>query len=162
MTIQLHERRVTVPGNGRRVRSHPIDERASEQNKIGVMLVAQDLTLVQSATRALGTRYGDEIDVLGTTFSGEECLAQAQWLAPQVAVIDLDMPGLSGLQTIPLLRILFPEMRIIALAQIDDDRSRRAVIAAGGDDVVCKATVTSDLATAIRNVMSKDMLARAC
>ncbi len=159
MTITLHERRVTGVGNAHFARSHQVDERAPEQGRVGVMLVAQDRAFVRSATRFLETRYGDEIDVLGTAWSGEDCLAQAQLLAPQVAVIDLDMPGLSGLQTIPLLRILFPEMRIIALTQTDDDKRRRAVLAAGGNDMVCKTAVTTYLVPAIRNVMSEDMLA---
>lgn len=135
----------------------PTDKyRSNGQGKISVMLVDDEPTFLRIAQLFLETHYGQEIQILGTARGGEECLTKAQLLAPQVVLLDLNMPGLSGLQTIPLLRIMFPEMRIIALTLNDGEKSRGAVLAAGGNDLVSKATMSTDLMPAIKRVMAED------
>ncbi len=140
---------VAKSGNG-------IGHHSSARPKLGLMLVDDEPTFLRIAQLFLQTHYRNEIDILGTANSGEECLSKAQMLAPQVVLMDLNMPGLSGLQTIPLLRIMFPEMRIIALTLNDSENARRAVLAAGGNELVSKATMSTDLMPAIRRVMSYD------
>lgn len=124
-------------------------------HKTSVLLVDDEPTFLRIATLFLQTHYSKEVDVIGTASSGEECLAQAQTLAPDVILLDLSMPGLSGLQTIPLLRIMFPEMGIIALTLNDAEVYRKAVVAAGGNDLVSKATMHTDLMPAIRKVVEE-------
>jgi two-component system nitrate/nitrite response regulator NarL len=132
--------------------------RSNRQDKISVMLVDDEPTFLRIAQLFLETHYGQEIDILGTARSGEEALSQAQLLAPQLVLIDLNMPGLSGLQTIPLLRILYPEMRIIALTLNDSEKSRQAVIGVGGNDLVSKTLMGTDLMPAVRRVMADEMV----
>lgn len=153
MTISTVEPRVREK---RFVVSPSTAPRTSNRNKISVMLVDDETTFLRIETLFLETHYRNEIHVVGTASGGEECLAKAQLLAPEVVLIDLNMPGLSGLQTIPLLRIMFPEMRIIALTLNDSQHSRRAVLAAGGNELVSKATMSTDLMPAIRRVMEQD------
>lgn len=131
---------------------------ANGPRKISVLMVDDEPTFLRIAQLFLETHYDQEIEILGTARSGEECLAKAQLLAPQVILIDLNMPGLSGLQTIPLIRIMYPEMRIIALTLNDGEKSRRAVMAAGGNALVSKASMSTDLMPAIRQVMADDMV----
>ena len=137
-------------GNGRHV---------PNPRKVSVMLVDDEPTFLRVAQLFLQTHYRNEIELLGTANSGEECLSKAQLLAPEVVLIDLNMPGLSGLQTIPLLRIMFPEMRIIALTLNDGENARRAVLAAGGNELVSKAHMSTALMPAIHRVMSYDQVA---
>lgn len=155
MTISRLERRVNEK---RFVVSPSTATRSSNRRRINIMLVDDETTFLRIETLFLETHYKSEIHVLGSATSGEECLAKAQLLAPEVILIDLNMPGLSGLQTIPLLRIMFPEVRIIALTLNDGENSRRAVLAAGGNELVSKATMSTDLMPAIRRVMEQDQL----
>src|SRR5512140_3662508 len=155
MTISTVEPRVREK---RFVVSPSTAPRTSNRNKISVMLVDDETTFLRIETLFLETHYRNEIHVVGTASGGEECLAKAQLLAPEVILIDLNMPGLSGLQTIPLLRIMFPETRIIALTLNDGENARRAVLAAGGNELVSKATMSTDLMPAIRRVMEQDEL----
>lgn len=134
------------------------EHRSNGQGKITVMLVDDEPSFLRITQLFLETRYGHEIEILGTAHSGEHALAQAPLLAPQLVLIDLKMQGLSGLQTIPLIRIMFPEMRIIALTLDDSENSRRAVLAAGGNDMVSKASMSTDLVPAIRRVMANEMV----
>lgn len=91
--------------------------------------------------------------MVGTARSGEDFLVQAQTLAPKVVLIDLHLPNLGGLWTIPLLRVVFPETRIIVLIPEDGIGSRSAILAVGGDEMVTKATVKTDLIPAIERVL---------
>ncbi len=158
---RVPERRVNGNrnGNGHHVLPFKGTQRSTAHHKIDVMLVDDEATFLRIETLFLETHFRNEINVVGTATSGEECLAKAQLLAPQVILIDLSMPGLSGLQTIPLLRIMFPEIRIIALTLNDSENSRRAVLAAGGNELVSKASMSTDLMPAIRQVMQHDQIA---
>lgn len=132
--------------------------RSNGQGKITVMLVDDEPVFLRLAQLFLETRCAQEVEILGTANSGEQALSQAQLLAPQLVLIDLNMPGLSGLQTIPLIRIMYPEMRVIALTLNDGERSRQAVLAAGGNELVSKSRLSTDLMPAIRRVMAVEMV----
>jgi len=77
---------------------------------------------------------------------------KTQNLQPQVILIGLDTPGPTGLETIPRLRKVLPNVGIIALTLLEGNAYRQAALAAGAGDVVRKAELTTDLLPAIRHV----------
>jgi DNA-binding NarL/FixJ family response regulator len=95
----------------------------------------------------------DEPVVIGTATNGEEALAQAEELRPQVILIDLRMPVLSGLEAIPHLRAMLPEAGIIAMFLLDIDQYRQAALAAGADEFLVKKALVTDLLPAIGRVV---------
>ena len=131
---------------------HDLDENGT--HKVSVMLVDDDPTFLQIVTAQLRTHHRNELDIVGTAMSSEECLIQAQLLAPEIVLMDLHMPGRGGLWAIPLLHILFPETRVIALSLSDGADSRRAVLAAGGTDLVSKTAWKTDLIPAIQRAVN--------
>lgn len=126
--------------------------------KVSVMLVDEDPTFLRTIAATLQTHHRDQLNIVGTAMSSEECLIKAQALAPEVVLMDPDMPGRSGLWAIPLLQILFPETRVIALTLNDDAASRRAVLAAGGHDLVSKAAWKTDLIPAIQRAVEMEIM----
>jgi DNA-binding NarL/FixJ family response regulator len=102
------------------------------------------------AARFLGAY--DDVALVGTADGGEGALSQAQALRPQVVLLDLAMPGMSGLEVIPLLRRLLPQVGIVALTLQDTDGYRDAAFAAGADDFVPKSVMNTTLLPAIRRV----------
>jgi two-component system, NarL family, invasion response regulator UvrY len=125
-------------------------------HKISVMLVDDDPTFLRVTQMMLQKHHGDEINVVGTAKSGEECLTLAQLLLPEVVLMDLHMPGVGGLGTIPLLHILFPETRVIALTSDDWEGTQRLVSAAGGQGLISKSALQTDLFPAIQRTMKED------
>ena len=117
---------------------------------ISVLLVDDNPGFLRIATRFL--QEHDDIVVVGAAGGGEEAMAMAQDLQPDIVVIDLAMPGLSGLATIPLLQVVLPEVGIIALTVLDTNGYRQAALAAGANDFVPKASLDTDLLPAIRRV----------
>ena len=92
------------------------------------------------------------LTVVGAVCGAEEALDLVQGLQPDVILADLDLPNSAGLETITSLRMSLPGAGIIAMALSDSSAYRRAALAAGGDAVVCKADLVTDLAPAIRRV----------
>ena len=131
---------------------HGLDEK--DIRKVSVMLVDDDPTFLQIVTAQLQTHHRNELDIVGTAKSSEDCIIQAQVLAPEVVLMDLNMPGRGGLWAIPLLHILFPETRVIALTLNDGADSRKAVLAAGGTDLVSKTAWKTDLIPAIQRAVN--------
>jgi DNA-binding NarL/FixJ family response regulator len=119
---------------------------------ISVLLVDDNPTFLRVLTRFLLQQYQDEVRVVGTASCGMAALARAQELRPRVILLDLAMPVLPGLNTIPRLRIMLPDVGIIALTLLDPNGYREAALAAGANEFVAKATLATDLLPAIRRV----------
>lgn len=123
---------------------------------VSLLLADNDPRTCQMMDALLCTYRRNKIALMGAATSGEDFLIQAQSLAPQVALIDLHLPDLGGLWTIPLLRVVFPEIRIIVLVSENETEPRSAILAAGADEIVAKATMKTDLIPAIERVLEID------
>ena len=121
-----------------------------KDSKICVLLVNDNQAFLHAATDFLQRQH--ELVVVGVIRGYENILAQARDLQPRVILIGLDAPGMIGLQTIPRLRSTMPGVGIIALTLLNDNAYRQAAMAAGADDLIAKAELTTDLLPAIRRV----------
>jgi DNA-binding NarL/FixJ family response regulator len=117
---------------------------------ISVLLVDDNATFLRILSDFLQEEKG--ILVAGTAGSGETALTTAQELQPQVILLDLAMPGLGGLNTMPRLRGVLPGVGIIVLTVLDANGYREAALAAGADDFVAKADLSTDLVPAIHRL----------
>jgi len=121
-------------------------------SRTSLLLVDDNATYLQILTDFLETDYKAEVAVVGTGTGGEEGLARARALRPQVVLLDLAMPNLTGLKVIPRLRHMLPKVGVIALTLLDPNSYRQAALDAGADAFVCKTDIASDLLPAIRRV----------
>jgi DNA-binding NarL/FixJ family response regulator len=117
-----------------------------------LLLVDDNPTFLRILKSFLDENYPEEMLVVGTASDGNEALVRATEIRPDVVLLDLAMPGLNGLNTIPYLRRLMPEVGIIALTVLSTNGYREAAISAGADDFVPKASLNTDLLPAIRRV----------
>ena len=74
-------------------------------------------------------------------------------LQPDVAVLDLMMPALSGFDAIPLIRSGAPATRIVVLSAVDDAESRVRAIEAGADLYLVKGVLPREMARMVREVV---------
>jgi DNA-binding NarL/FixJ family response regulator len=121
---------------------------------VSVLLVDDNPIFLHCAKRFLQRRR--DVVVVGTISGGKWAVDLAQNLKPDVALIDLSMPDLPGLELIPRLRAALPEMGIIALTLFDTDDYRAAALAAGADGFVSKNTMNTDLIPAIQKITQAD------
>jgi len=91
--------------------------------------------------------------VVARTSDGAEAVRLAGELTPDVALIDVAMPGMNGFETATEIRTASPETRIVALSMYADDHYLQRMLAAGARAYVLKADASTDLFSAIRAVL---------
>ena len=113
------------------------------------VLIADDHTLVRDGVRALLATAGD-IEVVGEAADGREAVERARTLRPDVVLLDIAMPGLGGLEAVPLLRKELPNAKILILTQYEHADYVRRFLKLGVAGYVLKKAAGAELITAIR------------
>jgi DNA-binding NarL/FixJ family response regulator len=111
---------------------------------IRVLLADDHADIVDMLRFALGV-YGS-FEVVGSAANGTEAVELAILHQPDIALLDLMMPKLSGFDAIPLIRSGAPATRIVVLSAVDDARSRRRALEAGADLYLVKGVVPREMA----------------
>nr|WP_315255016.1 response regulator [uncultured Duganella sp.] len=118
------------------------------EDTITVLLV-DDHTLFRSGIRSLLQR-NPEFSVVGEAADGFEGVKRAQQLKPQVILLDLNMPGMSGVETLQLLRQDCPDSAIVMLTVSEDAEDLSTALKAGASGYLLKNIDTDYLTRAIR------------
>jgi NarL family two-component system response regulator LiaR len=115
------------------------------------VFLADDHAVVRKGLEALiGTEEG--MEVIGTAADGEEAVSKVAGLAPDVILLDLQMPRKSGIEAITDIKAHDPSARILVLTSFSDDDKVFASIKAGALGYILKDASPHDLLAAIRNV----------
>lgn len=116
------------------------------------VLIVDDHDVVRSALRrVLSVELVAE--VVGEAATGEEALELVAATQPEVVLLDVQLPGMSGPQTAAAIRAAHPEVRIVALTAAADPRSVAAMIAAGADSYLVKTAPGSEIRQGIGRIL---------
>jgi DNA-binding NarL/FixJ family response regulator len=126
-------------------------ESKEDSHKIRVLVVAENGPFLKAAAEFLRRRGG--LIVAVALQEQEPILIQAQDLRPHIILFDLNASGPGALQTISSLRKTMRDVGIIVLSSSETEGYRRAMLAAGADDLVLKSSFTSDLVPAIERIV---------
>jgi DNA-binding NarL/FixJ family response regulator len=113
------------------------------------VLLADDHYLVAKGLQALLSREPD-IEVVGTAADGREALQLVESARPDVLVIDLEMPGMSGLEALRQLQRRGSPVRSLVLTQHKERHQVLQVLRAGAVGYILKDAAVTDLLTGIR------------
>jgi len=114
------------------------------------VLLADDHDVVRQGFRALLEREG--VDVVGEAADGREAVRLAEALEPDVAVLDLSMPGLNGLDAARTMLRSRPKLGVVMLTMHADEQHVVAALRAGARGYVLKTQAADALTQAIRQV----------
>jgi len=115
------------------------------------VMIVDDHAILRSGVRML-LETQDDIEVVGEAEDSETAVERAGELAPDVVLLDISMPGGSGIQAIDRLREVSPVSRIIILTMHDDQAYLRSALASGAAGYMVKTGADSELLNAIRTV----------
>lgn len=94
----------------------------------------------------------DGLKVIGEASDGFSAVEKIQGNPPDLSLIDVDMPGISGIRAIRILRKVMPDMKILVLSTYDDEKYINDAMLAGADGYVLKCVEVADLVKIIRSV----------
>jgi DNA-binding NarL/FixJ family response regulator len=117
------------------------------------IVIADDHLIVRQGLHALLEAEPD-LNVIGQTGDGLEAVELIKRLNPDVAVLDLMMPGLNGLEVARQLSKMTPRTKIIILSMYDDEGFVLEALSNGVSAYVLKDTGSADLINAVREVVS--------
>lgn len=115
------------------------------------VFLADDHPLLRMALRLSLTQEKD-LEVVGEASDGYSAVAQIQALNPDIALIDLEMPGLSGIRVIRILRKAVPQIKILMLSTYYREDYIREAMQAGADGYVLKRVGIDELIRIIKGL----------
>jgi two-component system, NarL family, response regulator NreC len=115
------------------------------------ILLADDHPLVRSGLTKLLEPY-KEFVVIGEASDGEEAVAMTKKLEPDVVVIDLSMPKMSGIEATKIIRRDCPSAKVLVLTMHDNEEYIYQIMKSGAGGYMLKSTGKDELAAAIRSV----------
>jgi len=115
------------------------------------ILIADDHGIVRGGLKLLLERQPD-IEVVGEAADGAEAVERALALRPDLAILDVSMPLLTGIQATHEIKRHAPEIDVLVLSMHDDERYVFEALKAGASGYVLKREADQDLVDAVRSV----------
>ncbi len=117
------------------------------------VMIVDDHALVAEGIEAILETY-DDIEVIATLSCGKQAVESADRLVPDVILLDLNMPGVTGLTATEMILERQPEMRIIILSMHDSSEYISTALSHGAKGYILKDVPTGEIKTAIDRVMA--------
>lgn len=112
------------------------------------LLLADDHEMVRAGLRTLLARH-PEVEVVGEAGSGEEAVALAMQLRPDVVLMDITMPDMDGVEATRRIKAAAPEVNVLALTIHEEEAYFFEMLNAGASGYVPKRASPDDLLTAV-------------
>jgi two-component system, NarL family, response regulator NreC len=124
------------------------------------VLLADDHALIRQGLKTLLERQG--FQVVGEASDGQETLRSAERTQPDVAIVDISMPYMNGLEAARELKKSAPNIRTIILTQHEEDQYVTEALRAGAKGFVLKSQAAEDLVRAIQEVCRGSVYVSPC
>ena len=115
------------------------------------IVLADDHAVVRKGIREF-LEQEDDLAVVAEATDGDQAVAMVAEHQPHVAVLDIQMPGMTGIEATRRIKAEHPEVRVLVLTAYDDDPYIFALLQAGASGYLLKTADSSDLVQAVRAV----------
>jgi DNA-binding NarL/FixJ family response regulator len=121
------------------------------------VLIAEDSAPFRQGLRGL-LQSVDSLEVVGEATSGQEAIQLAGQLQPDIVLMDLQMPGLNGIEATRQIVYTSPHISILMLTMFEDDESVFAALRAGARGYLLKGALKAEIVRAIQGVASGEAI----
>lgn len=121
------------------------------------LVLADDHDVLRSGLRFM-LNSEEDMEVIGEASNGQEAILLCQEKKPDILILDLSMPGLSGLESIEKIKQANPEIKILVLTMHDDEGYLRKVLKSGCSGYILKKAAAVELISAIRTVYRGEVI----
>jgi len=115
------------------------------------ILIADDHAVVREGTRQILEQEPD-LDVVAEAADGEEAIRLAGSTKPNVAIIDISMPKVDGVEATKQIKTLYPDIAVLILTAYDDDQLVFSLLEAGAAGYLMKSVRGRELIDAVRRI----------
>jgi DNA-binding NarL/FixJ family response regulator len=130
---------------------HPVEE-----TSVVHVFIVDDHPIVRDGLRHL-IDADPGLEVSGEAESGEEALKLMEREPPDVAVVDLSLPGMDGVSLIRRIREMHPDTPVLVLSMLEQTLQAERALKAGASGYVTKADATDEVVTAIHRVVAGEI-----
>lgn len=116
------------------------------------VLIVDDHAILREGLKAL-LRDEPDIEIVGEASTGRGALKLVRQLRPNVVLMDISMPDMTGLEVTGVIKKNYPEVKVIALTVHEGETYLRRMLQVGADGYIVKRAVVAELTTAIRTVI---------
>jgi len=121
------------------------------------VLIVDDHTLLRHGLRLI-LNHAEDLTVVGEASDGEEAIGLARELKPDVILMDVNMPGLGGIEATRRIRTAQPEIHILMLTISKQDEDLIGAIKAGAKGYLLKNAESAEVVESIRRVMAGEAI----
>ena len=122
----------------------------SPKNKIRVLIV-DDQKMIREGLKAL-IKTENDIEIVGVAENGEHAVNQVEALSPEVVLMDMEMPGMNGMDATKLICQKFPDVKVLVLSTFDTQEYVASSLNSGAMGYLLKGTPAKELTDAIRSI----------
>ncbi len=124
-----------------------------ERNKIRVVLADDHIVMRQGLSRLLNGE--PDMEVVGEASDGESAISLARKLSPDIILMDINMPGMGGIEAARIIHKNLPRVRILGLSMFQENEQADAMQKAGAVGYIDKSGPSDAVVAAIRDSVQK-------
>ncbi|MET9709133.1 response regulator [Nocardiopsis alba] len=129
---------------------HPSDDEEESARPIRVLVVDDHALFRRGLVSVLDDE--DDIDVVNEAGDGDEAVRLATELRPDVVLMDVMMPGSTGIEACPRIRAAVPEVKFVMLTMSEDESDLFEALKAGATGYLLKEIAVTDISRAVRTI----------
>ena len=126
------------------------DDAANSSSTIRVLIV-DDQKMIREGLKAL-VKVEDDIEIVGVAENGENAVKQVESLNPDVVLMDMEMPGMDGMEATKAICQKFSQVKVLVLSTYDTQEYVSRSLSAGAMGYLLKGTPAQELTDAIRSI----------
>jgi hemolysin D len=120
-------------------------------NKVIEVLIVDDQKMIREGLKAL-IKTENDINIVGVAENGEHAVKQVESLNPDVVLMDMEMPGMNGVEATKIISQKFPDVKVLVLSTFDNQEYVSRSLSSGAMGYLLKGTPAQELIDAIRSV----------